>query len=279
MNLSFITSILVSLLFVDNIEARWKPTQGMTWNYVLGHSVDIKIEKAQVLDVDVNKSVGTIEEYHKAGKKVICYFSGGTLENFRDDKDDFYAVKGLVRNTYEAWADEKWLDIRKADLKPLIKRRMETAVKKNCDAIEVDNLDAYQFDEVKSWDDPLTKKDLINYAIWLGKTAHELGISIGLKNALFMIDEVSNYFDFAINESCAALSHPECHLYKNFLKQGKAVFGITYNGFSRYQSALCKELNGLGISMIVKETGALEQAGTIFDGKKHCKNFDPGKNT
>jgi len=153
---------------------------------------------------------------------------------------------------------------------------MKEAVSKNCDAIEVDNLDGYQQSEVKSWSNPLTKSDTIAFAKWLGNTAHELGISIGLKNALFMINEVGNYFDFAINESCATLSNPECHLYKNFLNQGKAVFGISYKSRMSKSTNLCSSLKGLNISMIVKKSQDLEQAGYIFDGKSEC-GFSAGK--
>jgi len=35
-------TILVSLIF-SNVEARWKPTPGMTWNYVLGAKVDMYV--------------------------------------------------------------------------------------------------------------------------------------------------------------------------------------------------------------------------------------------
>jgi len=235
-------------------------------------------EKAQVIDVDYNKSAKTIQEYHNAGKKVICYFSGGTIEKHRKDIAEFYKVEGLVRNKYEEWADENWLDIRKEGLKPLLKNRMKEAVSKNCDGLEVDNLDGFQQSEVKSWSSPLTRTDTVNFAKWLGNTAHELGISIGLKNALFMIDEVDSYFDFAINESCATLEHPECHLYKPFLNQGKAVFGVSYESRMSGNTNFCSSLNGLNISMIVKKDQFLRQEGYIFDGKSQCgSNFKTGK--
>jgi hypothetical protein len=265
------TAIIVSLLFTKNVEARWKPTPGMTWNYVLGDdNFNVHSEKAQVIDVDYNKSASTIQEYHNAGKKVICYFSGGTLEKHRKDFAEYKKVDGLVRNKYEEWSDENWLDIRKEGLKPLIRSRMKEAVSKNCDGLEVDNLDGFQQSEVQSWSNPLTKADTITFAKWLGNTAHELGISIGLKNALFMINEVGGYFDFAINESCATLSHPECHLYKPFLSEGKAVFGVSYESRMSGNTDLCSSLNGINISMIVKKDQYLRQEGYIFDGKSEC---------
>jgi len=153
---------------------------------------------------------------------------------------------------------------------------MKLAVTKKCDAIDVDNVDGYQIRDVKNWDNPLTKDDAITFTKWLGETAHAYGISIGLKNCLDIVDTVGNYYDFAVNEGCAR--RDECHWYKNFLKTGKPVLGITYNGLSANREALCKNLNGLPISMIIKESTKLVQKSTVFDGKKHCgSSFSTGK--
>ncbi|ORX86133.1 hypothetical protein BCR32DRAFT_199281 [Anaeromyces robustus] len=261
--------LYTSLFIVNNVEARWQPGVGTTWNYVLqgGSHINVSKEPAQAIDLDINNDA-KINELRKAGKRVICYFSGGTIETNREDYDEYFKVDGLVRNRYEDWPKERWLDFRKEGIKPLIKNRMKKAVSKNCDAIEVDNLGAYLHDEVKSWSDPITKEDTIVFAKWLGNTAHSLGISIGLKNVLGIIDSIGDYFDFAINESC--ILYNECHLYKNFLNQGKAVFAVTYGGVSSHQDALCRNLDGLGISMIVKDGDDLIQDGTVFDGKKYC---------
>ncbi|KAG4092348.1 glycoside hydrolase superfamily [Neocallimastix lanati (nom. inval.)] len=261
---------LVSLIFANGAKARWQPAPKTTWNYVLGHDVDIAHETAKVVDIDVRKSVEKIQKLHKAGIKVICYFSGGTLEDFRDDINEYMKVKGLVKEVYDDWPDERWLDFRVEGLKPLIKNRMKIAVSKNCDGIEVDNLDAYQMEIVKKWKNPITRDDTIKFAKWLGSTAHSLGISIGLKNVSGIIDEVADYFDFAVNESCA--KHNECYRYNNFLKSGKAVFGVTYHGLDKNRKALCENLSGLGMSMIVKAGSSLVPESIIFNGKKECGN-------
>jgi len=147
---------------------------------------------------------------------------------------------------------------------------MQKAVDSNCDALEVDNLDAYQSRDVKGvWSDPISESDTVEFAKWLAKTAHELGITIGLKNIVGLIDNLIDDFDFALNESCDKYKN-ECKLYKNFVAAGKAVFGITYGNFDSLLPNLCKELNGAGISLIVKESQNLKQAGKKFDGKKYC---------
>jgi len=256
MNVIISLYFLISLLFINYVEAVWQPKTGTTWNIILNKgSFDINKEKAQVIDIDLHSnSAEDIQKYHDAGKKVVCYFSGGTLEDFRPDKEEYLKVDGLVKNGYKQWEGENWLDFRKEGIKPLITNRMKLAVEKKCDGIDVDNLDGCQDKTVKKkWSNPLTKEDTITFAKWLSATAHELGLSIGLKNSLFMIDEVGEDFDFAINESCATNGYPECHLYKKFLDSGKAVFGITYEIYlnERY-NRLCDVLDGLKISMIIK---------------------------
>jgi len=151
---------------------------------------------------------------------------------------------------------------------------MKTAISKNCDGIEVDNLDGYSVNK-SHWD--ITESDTIKFAKWLGNTAHELGIPIGLKNVPGLLDSLESYFDFAINESCA--NHgSECSYYNKFLNNGKAVFGITYGDINDKLPTLCNALNGVGISMIVKASQNLRQAGWTFDGKSQCgSKFSTGK--
>ncbi|OUM64535.1 glycoside hydrolase family 114 protein, partial [Piromyces sp. E2] len=222
-------TFLFILIITNGAEALWKPKPGTTWNIILGHGFDISKEKAEAIVIDLHSnSAEDIKKYHDAGKKVLCYFSGGTIEDFRPDKDDYYKVDGLVKNEYKQWKGENWLDFRKEGIKPLITNRIKLAVEKKCDAVDVDNLDGCQDKSVLKWSNPLTKEDTIKFAKWLAATAHELGISISLKNSLFMIDEVGDDFDMAINESCVTHEKPECHHYKKFIDSGKAVFGITY---------------------------------------------------
>jgi len=277
--MKFVSSVfLIASLALSTIKANWIPYQGMSWNDVLGDdNFDIKKENAEVIVVDYETKPELIDLYHSYGKKVICYFSGGTIESWRTDVDDYYAVDGLVRNVYGLWEKERWLDFRKSGIKPLIKRRMQQAVDNKCDALEVDNLDAYQSRDVKGvWSNPISEADTVKFAKWLAQTAHELGISIGLKNIAGLIEDLIGDFDFALNESCDKYVN-ECKLYKNFVASGKAVFGMTYGNFDKLLPNLCKELNGTGISLIVKETQSLKQDGTVFDGKKYCgSSFETG---
>jgi len=263
-------TFLSSLLLTKVNTLRFPAEPGTMWNYVLGDdNFDVTKEKAPVIDVDYEQSAETIARYHKYGKKVICYFSGGTVEDWRNDFKD-YKSAGILGNEYDDWPGEYWINYKKykGALRTLIERRMRIAKSKNCDGIEVDNLDGYQVNR-SHWD--LTENDAIEFAKWLVSTAHSIGIPIGLKNVPGLLKKSRDLyaFDFAINESCVNHSN-ECAIYKDFIAQGKPVFGITYGNFNSKRSALCKALNGVGISMIVKESQNLRQAGRVFDGKKDC---------
>jgi len=261
------SAILTTLFLFKANAASW--VVGDTWNYPLNDSSNrnkILSDDSRVVDVDLHStSASDVQAYHNKGKKVICYFSAGTNEDFRPDEKK---LRPYVKSEYERWG-EGWLDFRNSEVKSIMKERIKLAKQKNCDGIEPDNLDGYQNSSVKSWKNPLTKSDTISYAKWLASTAHSIGVDVGLKNALFMINEVGSNFDFAINESCATLSHPECNLYKGFLNQGKPVYAITYRTYLESYSQLCKALSGLNISMIIKDSEKLVVGGDRFD-KSRC---------
>jgi hypothetical protein len=162
-----------------------------------------------------------IDELHNKGKKVICYFSAGTWENYRDDANLFPSRS--LGKTMDDWPDEKWLDISKyRDFAPIMEARLDLARQKNCDAIEPDNVDAYQNKSGFN----LSYTDQLTYNKWLAEQAHERGLGIALKNNLEQVKDLVDHFDFAINEQC--FQYDECTLLKPFIEKGKAVLGVEY---------------------------------------------------
>jgi hypothetical protein len=62
-------------------------------------------------DLDLfDVSASLIDELHDADRRVICYFSAGSFENFREDADEFLADE--LGNVLDDFADERWLDVR-----------------------------------------------------------------------------------------------------------------------------------------------------------------------
>ncbi len=199
----------------------WKPNPNTSWQWQLMGTINQNYD-VEMYDLDLfDNSKEVINALQNKGIKVICYFSAGSYENWRIDKDDFpIEVQG---KTLEGWEDEKWLDISKIDLlAPIMKNRLDLAVEKECDGVEPDNVDGYLNDN--GFD--LTYQDQLAYNKWLAEEAHKRGLTVGLKNDLEQISELVDYFDFALNEQC--FEYNECETLLPFIEQDKAVFGVEY---------------------------------------------------
>jgi hypothetical protein len=199
----------------------YKPLPQTSWQWQLSGDINTKYD-VEVYDVDlVETPQSVIDQLHKRDIKVICYFSAGSWEEFRDDATQF--PESVVGKQLDNYDDERWLDISRFELfSDIIKQRLDLAVTKNCDAIEPDNVDGYT--QYTGFDN--TYDDQLTYNKWLAKEAHKRGLSIGLKNDLEQVRDLVDYFDFAVNEQC--FQYNECELLLPFIKQNKAVFGVEY---------------------------------------------------
>lgn len=174
-----------------------------------------------ILDL-ADTSQTTIAHYQAQGTQVICYFSAGSFEDWRDDAGAF--PKALIGKPLGEWPGEYWLDIRQiAQLMPIMERRMDMAAKKGCDGIDPDNMDLQTQDTGFA----ISDADQITYARALAETAHRKGLRIGLKNDLEQVPELASLFDYAVNESC--MCYDECDVLTAFRDQGKPVYAIQYD--------------------------------------------------
>ena len=190
----------------------WKPNPNTSWQWQLMGTLNPNYV-VDMYDVDLfDNSKEAINALQNKGIKVICYFSAGSYEDWRIDEDDFpNEVKG---RTLEGWEDEKWLDISKIDLiAPIMKNRLDLAVKKGCDGVEPDNVDGY----LNNNGFALTYQHQLAYNKWLAEEAHKRGLTVGLKNDLEQIPELVGYFDFALNEQC--FEYDECETLLPFIEQ------------------------------------------------------------
>ncbi|XP_078338945.1 uncharacterized protein LOC111134234 [Crassostrea virginica] len=201
--------------------AIWKPGVHDTWQWELssGH-IDTSVN-AHVFDIDLfDADQSAISKLHSMGRKVICYFSAGSYENWRPDKDDF--PSDVLGNNLEHWAGEKWLDIRDDRVKVIMQRRLDRAVSRGCDGVEPDNVDGYSNHNGLG----LTAADQLTYNKWLAREAHARSLSVGLKNDVDQIPSLVSFFDWALNEEC--VQYNECNKYQPFFDAGKAVFHVEY---------------------------------------------------
>lgn len=117
-----------------------QPTAGTSWNIQL-----ISVPKPSQADDDAysvwdfdlfDAPVSTIEAFHAKGHKVICYFSAGSWENWRPDASDF--PKDALGKALDGWPGEKWLDVRGAGVRNIMKQRIQMAKQKGCDGVDPD---------------------------------------------------------------------------------------------------------------------------------------------
>lgn len=208
------------------------------------------IATAKVFDLDLfSIDEALIKRLHKQGKKVICYFSAGTMENWRPDK--FLLEKKLQGKPMKDWEGENWLDIRSTEVRNLMSKRLDLAREKGCDAVDPDNVDEYTHESGF----PLTAQDQLDYNKYLAKEAHKRKMLIGLKNDLNQVTDLVEDFDFAINESCADFN--ECELLKPFILKNKPVLTISYQGKS---DKLCKEAKKMHLDLVFKNKKLDEKA-------------------
>lgn len=232
-------------LDVDLLVARrtvWQPTPGTTWQWQLTGAIDTSHDVA-MYDVDLfDVSRSVIEELHEDGRIVVCYFSAGAWEEWRDDADRF---PDEVLGAPNGWSGERWLDVRRLDvLGPILSDRLDLAVAKGCDGVEPDNVDGY----ANRSGFALSADDQLDFNRWLAKAAHRRGLSVGLKNDLDQIPDLVRHFDWALNEQC--FQYDECETLLPFVEAGKAVFGVEYRGET---VDFCATAQELGFSWLKKQ--------------------------
>ena len=200
---------------------RWNPPVGATWQWQLDQPVNTGYN-VDVYDVDLfDTPVTTINTLHAQGKKVICYVSAGSWEDWRADAGQFPAE--VLGNNYSGWPGEKWLDIRRIDLlAPIMRARLDLCRAKGFDAVEPDNIEGYQ----ENTGFPLSYADQIAYNTWFANEAHARGLSIGLKNDPGQVTDLLPLFDWALTEDC--IFYDWCEEMLPFINAGKAVFAAEY---------------------------------------------------
>ncbi len=220
---------------------------GNSWHWQLQGDLntgyDVDLYDIDLFDTDTQ----IIDDLKAQGRVVICYFSAGSWEDWRDDADDFEQV--ALGNPLNGWPGEKWLDVRASSLEAVMEARLDVAAEKGCDGVEPDNVDGYANDSGF----PLSGNDQLAYNRFLASAAHERGLLIGLKNDLDQISELVAAFDFAVNEEC--YEYDECERLTPFIEAGKPVLHAEYAetlvNDPEARALFCDEMVALGLSSMV----------------------------
>ncbi|KAI8933554.1 hypothetical protein NX059_009288 [Plenodomus lindquistii] len=220
------TSTLTPLPSPNNT-LQWVPKVNDTWQIILSHPPVVSASDTKttpdvdIFDIDLfDTPAETIQRLHALGKKVICYFSGGSYEDWRPDADQFKPED--MGKDLDGWPGEKWLQLNSENVRKIMTQRMQMAKTKECDGIDPDNVDGYSNDNGMS----LTEEDSISFVQFLSSVAAPLNLTLGLKNAGSIIPTVLPLVHFSVNEQCAQYS--ECDTFQPFIADGKPVFHIEY---------------------------------------------------
>ena len=204
----------------------WKPAVSDTWQWQLTGKINTGYDVA-VYDLDLfDTTDATIAQVRARGSKLICYFSAGSSENWRDDFKDFDAAD--LGKPLDGWAGERWVDVRSQNVRRIMAKRLDLAAERGCDGVEPDNMDGFANKNGLG----LTGADQLDYNRFLATEAHRRGLAVGLKNDLDQIVALVDSFDFAVNEQCA--QYKECGKLKPFTNAGKPVFNAEYQ--ARYRT-------------------------------------------
>jgi len=227
--------------------ARWAPALDSRWQWQLQGTINTSYN-VDVYDIDLfDTPAQTFQLLQAQGKHVICYFSAGTFENWRTDASLFPTE--AIGTPLPDYPSERWLDVRSELVRQVIRHRFDLAKQIGCDAVEPDNIDGYTYDSGF----PLTAADQLDFIRWLGLSAHEAGLAIGLKNNVELIEQLVDTFDFAVNEQC--FQYDECEAYAPFIDAGKPVFHVEYStmpvGDLQRFVGLCLESKRIGMASLI----------------------------
>ncbi len=225
--------------------AWWQPALNTSWQWQLTTPINTTIDAA-MYDIDLfDNTASVVASLHSQGRKVVCYMSVGSREDWRPDASQF--PSSVIGKDYQGWPGEKWLDIRRIDLLgPIMQARFDLCQSKGFDAIESDNIDGYANDTGFT----LTYQDQITYNTWLANQAHLRGLSIGLKNDADQVSNLLAYFDWALTEDCFDQSW--CYQVVPFVNADKPVFAAEYTDTGITTDQFCPQANSLNFNAILK---------------------------
>lgn len=239
-----IFSVFVMISVVSPVMSAPSLSAGMDWHWQLQGDVKVA-DGAELVELDLfDTSAAKISAIQNEGVFVLCYFSAGTYEDWRDDshqvpKEDQGADMG-------DWEGETWWDVRKESVRAVMTQRLDLAKSKGCDGIEADNVDGY--DNETGLD--LSEEDAVDFLVWMAKQSKSRGLKIALKNAGSLVETLAPVFDMSVSEQC--FEYENCADYEPFLEADKPVFNAEYaKKYVNNSTAICAQSNDMGMSTLV----------------------------
>ncbi len=243
----------------------WQPAadERLSWQWQLQGAIDTS-HRVDVYNIDFETDQAVIDELKARGVRLICYFSAGTVEWFRDDAKSFPA--SVIGEQYVGYEDEQWLNIADiAAIAPIMQARLDRCASSGFDAVEADNVDAFYHEKTDSDGNVIelgtsfgiTRAQSTEYVLWLAAQAHRRGLGFGLKNAEALAPAVLEQVDWILTENCFVDNW--CEQAKIFVEANKPVFMAEYVELLTDFAPACEMARELGFSAIYQ---SVELAGS-----------------
>jgi len=230
---------------------RPKPEPLTTWQIQLsGNTLDTTVD-ARVYIADIETPTSVIRSLHSAGRIVICYFSAGTMESYREDAPRFPPESlGMQLPNYPR---ERWVDIRNATVRSIMQDRLTKAARVECDGVHPSGLAAFSSSSPTGFN--FSRLDQLDYNRGLATAAHALGLSIGLVDGdASLSEDLLAHFDWKVVFGCLAANCPTA---APFVGARKAALLIEYGDETRV-AEVCPKARAIGLSAVIKRDGSLD---------------------
>ena len=168
----------------------------------------------------------------------------GAWESWRPDAGQF--PQPVIGQRTEGRADQRWLDIRQASLRPVLERRADLCRDRGFDGILFAGLDGYA--RHSGFD--LTAEQQLAFNRRLAEVAHARGLVAGIINDLDQAAELASAFDFLVADTC--IDQGNCAAVQPFLAADKPVFLLAYTNVARRMNEHCAAAMKIGAPLIFK---------------------------
>ena len=185
-----------------------------------------------------------LQELRSRGVAAVCYVMAGAWESWRPDAGQF--PQPVIGQRTEGRADQRWLDIRQASLRPILERRADLCRDRGFDGILFGGLDGY----ARNSGFDLTAEQQLAFNRWLAEVAHARGLAAGIINDLDQAAELANAFDFLIADTC--IDQGNCAAVQPFLASNKPVFLLDYTNVVRRMNEHCAAAMKIGAPLVFK---------------------------
>jgi len=205
----------------------------------LDASFDVSLYELDLFALDAK----AVQAVHGPGRALTCYVSVGTAEPWRSDYGALPST--AIGNALADYPQERWLDVRDADVRSVMAARIALAARIGCDAVELSNLGGHGADSGFA----LTRADDLDYARSLIDACHRSGMTAGISGSDDLISLLAADADWGLAEEC--LAYDSCAAWRAFSELKKPVFMIEY-GSANDAPTLCAEAAKLGFALVIK---------------------------